>query len=136
MPLRDDLLNPIAGDNPSGANLRYAPVFDKLKEARREEDDAPQGEWKRERKVADCKAVIKLAGETLAAQVYPLMLMHASAWLERQAGVVLGLKWARNLGVTREQAVEVLDLVFFWGGEFKMAAVLTDEVVALIKDWQ
>ena len=37
MPLRDDLLNPIPGDNPSGESLRYAPVFDKIKEARREE---------------------------------------------------------------------------------------------------
>ncbi len=77
-----------------------------------------------------------LAGETLAVQVYPLMLAHASAWLERQSGVLLGLKWARNLGVTRQQAVEVLDLVFFWGGEFKMSAVLTDAVVDLIRNWE
>src|SRR5258706_423802 len=53
MPLRDDLLNPIPGENPSGANLRYAPVYDKIKEARREDDDAPQGEWKHERKGYD-----------------------------------------------------------------------------------
>ena len=45
MPLRDDILNPIPGDNPSGENLRYAPVYDKIKEARRQDDDAPQGQW-------------------------------------------------------------------------------------------
>jgi len=78
MPLRDDLLNPIPGDSPSGTNLRYAPVYDKIKEARRQEDDAPQGEWQRERKVADYKLVIKLAGETLAMQSKDLQL---AAWL-------------------------------------------------------
>jgi len=78
MPLRDDLLNPIPGDIPSGTNLRYAPVYDKIKEARRQEDDAPQGEWQRERKVADYKLVIKLASETLAMQSKDLQL---AAWL-------------------------------------------------------
>ncbi len=78
MPLRDDLLNPIPGDSPSGTNLRYAPVYDKIKEARRQDDDAPQGEWQRERKVADFKQVIKLAGEALATQSKDLQL---GAWL-------------------------------------------------------
>jgi type VI secretion system protein ImpA len=78
MPLRDDLLNPIQGDSPSGTNLRYAPVFDKIKEARRQDDDAPQGEWQRERKVADYKQVVKLAGEALAVQSKDLQL---AAWL-------------------------------------------------------
>ena len=38
MPLREDLLNPIAGENPSGVDLRYDNrllLFDKIKEARR-----------------------------------------------------------------------------------------------------
>jgi type VI secretion system protein ImpA len=78
MPLRNDLLDPIAGDNPSGQNLRYAPVYDKIKEARREDDDAAQGEWKRERKVADWPAVIKAAGDTLATKTKDLQL---AAWL-------------------------------------------------------
>ncbi|MGH9665358.1 MAG: ImpA family type VI secretion system protein, partial [Bryobacteraceae bacterium] len=76
--MREDLLNPIAGDNPGGENLRYAPVYDKIKEARREEDDAPQGEWKRDRKVADYALVIKLASEALAAKSKDLQL---AAWL-------------------------------------------------------
>src|ERR1017187_5175612 len=50
MPLRDDLLNPISAENPAGESIRYAPVFDKIKEARRQEDDAPQGDWTYERK--------------------------------------------------------------------------------------
>jgi len=35
MPFPDELLNPIDGANPSGVNLRYDPIFDKIKEARR-----------------------------------------------------------------------------------------------------
>src|ERR1035441_4598540 len=78
MPLRNDLLNPIAGENPSGQNLRYAPVYDKIKEARREDDDAAQGDWKVERKVADWSFVVKTAGEVIATQSKDLQL---AAWL-------------------------------------------------------
>src|ERR1035437_7833231 len=78
MPLRNDLLNPIAGENPSGQNLRYAPVYDKINEARREDDDAAQGDWKRERKLADWPLVVKTAGETLATKSKDLQL---AAWL-------------------------------------------------------
>ena len=78
MPLRDDLLNPIPGENPSGESLRYAPVFDKIKEARREDDDAPQGDWQFERKTADYPLVIKLAGEALATKSKDLQV---AAWL-------------------------------------------------------
>jgi type VI secretion system protein ImpA len=78
MPLRNDLLNPIPGENSSGQNLKYAPVFDKIKEARREDDDAAQGDWKHERKLADWPQVIKLAGETLATKTKDLQL---AAWL-------------------------------------------------------
>src|SRR5271163_115057 len=53
MPLRPDLLTPIAGDHPSGANLRYDPLYDQIKEARRQDDTGPQGDWQRERKIAD-----------------------------------------------------------------------------------
>ncbi len=101
MPLRDDLLNPIPGENPSGANLRYAPVYDKIKEARREDDDAPQGEWARERKVADWKQVVKLASEALATKSKDLQL---AAWLteamlrtEGFAGLLAGLKLLQGL---------------------------------------
>jgi type VI secretion system protein ImpA len=66
MPLRDDLLNPIPGDNPSGVNLRYDPVTDKIKEARREDLDVPQGEWKTALKTADYAQVIKLGSDALA----------------------------------------------------------------------
>jgi type VI secretion system protein ImpA len=75
MPLREDLLEPIAGENPSGPNLYYDKVFDQLKEARIEEDDSgPMGDWGRSAKKADRVLVIKVAGETLAKRSKDLRL--------------------------------------------------------------
>ena len=78
MPLPNGLLNPISAENPAGENLRYAPVYDKIKEARRQDDDAPQGDWTYERKVADWPLTIKLISETLATKSKDLQLV---AWL-------------------------------------------------------
>jgi len=78
MPLREGLLQPIPGANPAGANLHYDPIYDKIKEARREEEDVDQGDWKRARKVADWPLVIKLTGEALASKSKDLQL---GAWL-------------------------------------------------------
>jgi type VI secretion system protein ImpA len=78
MPLRDDLLTPISGANPSGKNLKYERVFDEIKESRREDIDVNQGEWKVALKTADWNKVIKLAGEALAKRSKDLQL---AAWL-------------------------------------------------------
>src|ERR1700676_2195907 len=78
MPLPEGLLNPIPGDNPSGKTLRYEPVYDKIREARREEDVLPQGDWSREVKKADFPLVIKLATEALSTKSKDLQL---AAWL-------------------------------------------------------
>ena len=78
MALRDELLVPIPGANPAGAELRYDPVYDKIKEARREDDDAPQGEWQTERKVADWSLVIRLAKDALSKKSKDLQL---AVWL-------------------------------------------------------
>ena len=78
MPLRNDLLNPVSADKPAGENLRNSPVFDKIKEARRQDDDLAQGEWVRERKLADWPLTIKLISETLATKSKDLQLI---AWL-------------------------------------------------------
>jgi type VI secretion system protein ImpA len=78
MPLRADLLNPVLGDNPAGVSLRYDPITEKIKEARREDLDVPQGEWKTAIKAADYPLVIKLAGEAFAKRGKELQL---AAWL-------------------------------------------------------
>jgi type VI secretion system protein ImpA len=78
MPLREDLLQPIPGDNPCGANLYYSPLFDKIKEARRQESAGPMGAWEREVKTADYLLVIKLCEEALVKQTKDLWL---GVWL-------------------------------------------------------
>ncbi len=81
MPLREDLLEPIAGENPSGVDVRYDSellLYDKIKEARRQDDELAQGEWQHERKVADFALVINLTQEGLATKTKDLQL---AAWL-------------------------------------------------------
>jgi type VI secretion system protein ImpA len=86
MPLPDDLLNPIEGPNPSGVNLRYNPVYDKIKEARREEDQPPPGMTERDRKVADNAQVIKLTTDALTTKTKDLQLAAwlTEAWLKQK----------------------------------------------------
>jgi type VI secretion system protein ImpA len=88
MPLPRDILTQIPGENPSGQNLRYEPVYEKIKEARREEDDGPQGEWSHPVKTADPASVIRLATEALSTKTKDLQL---GAWLTeallRQDGI-------------------------------------------------
>src|ERR1700730_12397771 len=101
MPLPNDLLNPIPGSNPSGQNLRYAPIYVKIKEARREEDESPQGAWERERKKADYGLVLRLCIEALSSQTKDLQI---AAWtneallkLEGLAGLTHGLELTQHL---------------------------------------
>ena len=101
MPLPDNLLNPIQGENPSGADLRYAPIYDQIKEARREEEESEQGEWKYEVKKADYPLVVKLATEAIATKSKDLQL---AAWLtdallrtEGFGGLKQGLELLRGL---------------------------------------
>jgi len=77
MPLPDDLLIPIEGPSPSGANLRYDPVYDKIKEARREEAQPPPGMSEQDRKVSDNVQVIKLTTELLTKKTKDLQI---AAW--------------------------------------------------------
>ncbi len=77
MPFSDLLLAPIAGENPSGPNLRYDPVFQQLKEAASEGDQGGvlggDFELVQVRKV-DHRAVIRLAAEALEKRSKDLQL--------------------------------------------------------------
>ena len=104
MPLREDILAPIAGENPSGIDLRYDTkllIFDKILEARRKDDDLAQGDWQTERKTANYPLVIKLAQDTLATVSKDLQL---AAWLteallvaEHFAGLCRGITLTHEL---------------------------------------
>jgi type VI secretion system protein ImpA len=100
MPLPEGVLNPIPGENPSGKNIRYDPVYDKIREARREEEVLPQGDWSREIKKADYPLVIKLATEVLTTKTKDLQI---AAWLteailfrEHIAGLREGLELLKS----------------------------------------
>ena len=99
MPLRNDLLNPISPEKPSGDNLRYDPVYDKIKEARREDDEI-NAAYTGERKLADWPLVIRLISEVLATKSKDLQLVAwlAEAMLKREgpAGLREALDLARG----------------------------------------
>ena len=128
MPLRDDLLTPIPGDVPGGANLRYDPLYDKVKEARREDDDLPPGELPEgPRKTADYALVQRVAGEALATKTKDLQL---AAWLteallnrEGFAGLDQGLGLLRDL------------LVQFWDTLYPELEDDDAELRAVPLDW-
>jgi type VI secretion system protein ImpA len=104
MPLRDDLLNPIPGDNPSGVYVRHDSkllLYDKIKDARRQDDELAQGDWQTERKMANFPLAKKLAEEALATKTKDLQL---AAWLteaqlhiESFAGLQQGLNLCAGL---------------------------------------
>ncbi len=98
MPIREDILAPIAGENPSGVDLRYDTkllIFDKIKEARRQDDELAQGDWQSERKTANWPVALKLAQDTLATTSKDLQLAayltEALLQTERFAGLRQGL---------------------------------------------
>lgn len=74
----DTILVPIPGDNPAGEDLRYSPVYDEIKEARRADDLLDRGDWQREIKTADWDRVITLAVEALTKRSKDLQI---AVWL-------------------------------------------------------
>jgi type VI secretion system protein ImpA len=78
MPLRDDIFAPIPGDSPGGADLYYSPLFDEIKQARKQDSDEPDITWERAIKSADHRKVIRLSEEALATKTKDLRL---AAWL-------------------------------------------------------
>src|SRR5258708_11763287 len=98
MPIREDILAPIAGENPSGVDLRYDTkllIYDKIKEARRQDDELAQGDWQTERKTANWPVALKLSQDTLATTSKDLQLAayftEALLQRERFAGLRQGL---------------------------------------------
>lgn len=72
------ILKPISEENPSGEDLRYTPVYDAVKEARRADDPLSQGDWKRELKTSDWDEVIHLSEDALKKRTKDLQI---AAWM-------------------------------------------------------
>lgn len=95
----DAVLAKLPGDNPSGADLRYDAVYEKIKEARRAEDPLASGGS--EPKLAEWDKVVDLCAEALAKKSKDLQI---AAWLtealintEGFEGFVTGLKVLEGL---------------------------------------
>jgi type VI secretion system protein ImpA len=73
------LLAPIPGDDPGGADLRYDPLYDRIKELRREDDRrASRGVWITKLKVADWVGTAQLCTQVLTEHAKDLQV---AAWL-------------------------------------------------------
>ncbi len=97
----DSILVPISEDRPSGESLSYSGLYDEIREARRADIDAAQGDWQHELKIANFRRVIELGVPALTSQTKDLQI---GVWLAeaiaRQHGFVGlrdGLRLAKEL---------------------------------------
>lgn len=90
------ILAPLPGERPTGASLRFAGDYDRIREARREDDASlPQGVWQSELKRANWDEVVRLCAEALATRSKDLQI---AGWLleglthrDGFAGIPVGL---------------------------------------------
>ena len=100
----DDLLDPISPEQPAGADMRWSPEWDRIREARRADDELDAGQWtKRERKASDWRLVRDLATAMLRNRSKDLQLAmwltEANIKLQGFAGLREGLRITRELMV-------------------------------------
>jgi type VI secretion system protein ImpA len=97
-PAPQPLLQPISPEAPSGRNLRYEPLYERIREARREEDSSlPQGVWQISLKRADWAQVSALCQQALERESKDLQLAVwlTEAWVMQQG--LPGLRSGLNL---------------------------------------
>src|SRR6185436_9941786 len=97
-----DLLQPIPGANPAGESLRYQGTYDRISEARREDDPSlSQGIYKSSLKRADWATVETICVEALTTRTKDLQIAGwlLEAWLHLYgfAGVAKGLRLMTGL---------------------------------------
>ena len=97
----EPLLRPISEAQPSGRFLRRDSIYDQIQEARRQDDDAPAGDWERKLKKSDWQAVYKLCTEALTSQTKDLQIVawltEALVYLQGWHGLLSGLILLREL---------------------------------------
>tara|TARA_A100000171_G_C2126011_1_gene143571 strand:+ start:462 stop:1583 length:1122 start_codon:yes stop_codon:yes gene_type:complete len=104
-PVWKGLLKPLDGDKPCGRPLLYEPVYDEIRDARSHEDEnLPQGIWKRDLKKADWSKVEKLCIEALTDDSKDLQIAAwlSESWLQQYGlkGFAKGLELIRRLSAT------------------------------------
>lgn len=101
MPEIEPLLQPISEGKPSGDDLKYTPLFDKIRGLRKLPDTGPKGIWETEGGTSDFAQVVKLTTDALTKKTKDLQL---AAWLteawtyeEGIPGLTAGLDLSREL---------------------------------------
>jgi type VI secretion system protein ImpA len=89
----DLIFQPIAGENPSGQDLRYSGLYDEIREARRADDDLVQGEWQTELKVADFPKALNLSVDALSNKSKDIQI---AAWLSEALVMMHGFAGLRD----------------------------------------
>jgi type VI secretion system protein ImpA len=104
----DDFLGPVSADRPVGTDLRWTAEWDRIKEARRADDDLKSGKWaKKEQKTADWRLVEELASGMLRNRSKDLQL---ALWLTEAGMKRHGFPGLRDgLRLTRELMVRYWD---------------------------
>jgi hypothetical protein len=73
----------------------------------------------------------------LPKQLFPLLALHLAAYQGRPEAVMFALEQAQWVGgIAQSELVGVIDTAFVEGNEWKMAVVLTDEVIETIEQWE
>jgi type VI secretion system protein ImpA len=90
----ESLLTPVSPQRPSGESLRYEGTYDRIREARREDDARlSRGIYEAEPKRADWRTVEALAAEALSARTKDVQI---AAWLAEAWMHLYGLAGARE----------------------------------------
>lgn len=109
---------PIAGPDPSGVDLRYSPIYDQIKEAKRADDQLDRGEWHTDLKREDWSLVGKLCGEALKEKSKDLQitawfteaLLHQYGFEGLEFGIRLMVKLMTDFWESLYPAIEDGDL--------------------------
>lgn len=117
----DKLLAPISPDNPVGESLRYEGTYDRVRDARRQDDATlARGVWKSDLKQAQWREVEEICLEALERRSKDLQLAGwlTEAWLHLQGfngiamGLTLILRLSENYWDLMHPAIEGNDLEF------------------------
>jgi type VI secretion system protein ImpA len=124
----EHLLAPISAEAPAGTSLRYEGTYERVREARREDDPSiPQGVWERPLKTASPSVATRLCDEALASRTKDLQL---AVWLADGWGHLEGLR-----GITRGIALVLGLCERFWETMFPELDGDGDDLRVALIDW-
>ena len=122
------LLAPISADAPTGVDVRYEGTYDRVREARREDDPSiPLGVWERPLKAANPSGVVTMCEEALTSRSKDLQL---AVWLADAWAQIEGIE-----GVTRGLSLVLALCERFWETMFPELDGDGDDLRVALVDW-